>query len=125
MKTSILLAAMVLGALVPHAAVAQKVDTPAHATEVVSMTAGVVKKLDNDQRKITLQHDALENLGMPPMTMVFHIANESQVEKVKVGDRVMFRAERIDGAFVVTRLKKVDSRSYPAAGAVSAVTTQN
>lgn len=109
MKTSILFAAIVLGALAPHAAVAQKVDAPAHATEVVSMAAGVVKKLDNDQRKIILQHDALESLGMPPMTMVFHIANESLVEKVKVGDRVMFRAERINGAFVVTALTKLDA----------------
>ena len=125
MKTSIFLAAMVLGSSLPPAAVAQNAGAAANASEVVGMTVGVVKKLDNDRQKITLQHEALENLGMPPMTVDFRLGKECLTENVDVGDRILFRAERIDGAFVVTRLQKVDSPSYPAAGAVSAANTQN
>ena len=54
---------------------AQIVGTRAVITsDGTGMTAGVVRILDDVQKKITLKHEALENLGMPPMTMVFRVA---------------------------------------------------
>ena len=108
MKSSILLAAFVLAAMPLAAPAAQSASTQVSAIEDTGMTAGVVRKLDSDQQKITLQHAAIENLGMPPMTMVFRIGNVSLVERVNVGDRVMFRAERSNGTYVVTRLTRRD-----------------
>ena len=108
MKSSILLAAFVLATLSLAAPAAQSAGTQVSAIEDTGMTTGVVRKLDNDQHKITLQHEAIKSLGMPPMTMVFRIGNASSVEQVNVGDRVMFRAERINGTYVVTRLTKRD-----------------
>ena len=110
MKVPNLLAKIILATIVPFSAIAQTASAPAVATiGKVGMTAGVVRKLDNDQQKITLKHEALENLGMPPMTMVFRLAKASLIEKVKVGDRVMFRAEQIGGTFVVTKLTREDA----------------
>lgn len=110
MKASNLLAMIILATIVPLSVSAQTSDAPAAAiVGEAALTAGVVRKLDDDQKKITLKHEALENLGMPPMTMVFRIEKMSLVEKVKVGDRVLFRAERIDGAFVVTKLTRLDA----------------
>ena len=110
MKISALTTAIFLASMVPFAVSAQSVGTPAVATNTdTSMTAGVVRKLDNEQKKITLKHEALENLGMPPMTMVFRFEKASVIDKVKVGDRVMFRAEQIGGAFVVTKLTKQEA----------------
>ena len=110
MKISALTTAIFLASMVPFAVSAQSVGTPAVATNTdTSMTAGVVRKLDNEQKKITLKHEALENLGMPPMTMVFRFEKASLIDKVKVGDRVMFRAEQIGGAFVVTKLTRQEA----------------
>lgn len=110
MKASNLLATIILAAILPLSVSAQTVGAPAVVTVgEASMTVGVVRKLDDEQKKITLKHEAIENLGMPPMTMVFRVEKMSLVENVKVGDRVSFRAERIDGVFVVTKLTRLDS----------------
>ena len=113
MKMSILLAAIIMATVAPLALAVQTVGTSTNTAEVAKMTAGIIKKLDNDQQKITLKHEALDNLGMPPMTMVFRLEKPSLTEKVNVGDRVMFRAEQINGIFVVTVMNKVDAIYSP------------
>ena len=110
MNISALTVAIFLFTVAPFAVSAQAVSAPAITTSAeTGMTAGVVRSLDNEQKKITLKHEALENLGMPPMTMVFRFEKVSLIDKVKVGDRVMFRAEQIDGAFMVTKLTRQDA----------------
>ena len=109
MKISALTAAIYLATMAPFAVSAQAVSAPVITSTDTGMAAGVVRKLDSEQKKITLKHEALENLGMPPMTMVFRLAKASLIDKVKVGDRVMFRAEQIDGAFLVTKLIRQDA----------------
>ncbi|NUZ08441.1 copper-binding protein [Piscinibacter koreensis] len=69
-----------------------------------TLTRGIVKKVDTDQGKITIQHEALENLGMPAMTMVFRAADATVLQGAKAGEAVAFRAEKVNGALVVTRL---------------------
>ena len=108
MKMSNMLGAIILATLVPLAAGAQIANAPASSAETIAMTAGVVRKLDVDQQKITLKHEALDNLGMPAMTMVFRLGKMSLADKLTVGDRVMFRAAQINGNFVVTELTKRD-----------------
>ena len=106
MKLSNILGAIILATLVPLAAGAQSANAETSSVETIAMTTGVVKKLDVDQQKITLKHEALDNLGMPAMTMVFRLGKASLADKLTVGDRVMFRAEQINGNFVVTVLTK-------------------
>lgn len=110
MKVPNLLATIILATIVPFSVNAQTAGAPAVATVgEAGMAVGVVRKLDDEQKKITLKHEAIENLGMPPMTMVFRVEKMSLIEKVKVGDRVAFRAERIDGVLVVTKLTRLDT----------------
>lgn len=71
----------------------------------VSMTAGEVKKIDKDAGKITLRHGPLANLDMPAMTMVFRVKDPSMLSQVKVGDKVNFVAENLNGAMTVTKLE--------------------
>lgn len=114
MKISTLTAAIYLATMAPFGVSAQAVSAPAITRTETGMTAGVVRKLDNEQKKITLKHEAIENLGMPPMTMVFRFEKASIVDGVKVGDRVMFRAEQINGTFVVTAMNQVHAIYSPA-----------
>lgn len=62
-----------------------------------------VKKIDVEQGKIVLKHGPIDNLGMPGMTMVFR-ADAPMLAAVKVGDRVRFKADKVDGAFKLTEL---------------------
>jgi Cu/Ag efflux protein CusF len=41
---------------------------------------------------------------MPAMSMVFNMRDVTLFEKVKVGDKVKFSAEKLDGVFVVTSI---------------------
>lgn len=89
--------AIVLAALFAGAALAQ---TP-------ELTEGEVRKVDRDAKKITLRHGPLPNLDMPAMTMVFQVKDPAMLDQVKAGDKVKFTAERIGGAFTVTRIEAV------------------
>ena len=70
-----------------------------------SWTQAEVKKVDRDARKITLKHEEIANLQMPPMTMVFAVKDQAVLDKVKAGDAVRFTAEKIGGTFTVTGIE--------------------
>jgi Cu(I)/Ag(I) efflux system protein CusF len=68
---------------------------------------GEVRKIDKEQARITLRHGEIRNLDMPPMSMVFRVRNPAVLDTLAEGDRVKFTAEKIDGQYTVTTLKKV------------------
>jgi Cu(I)/Ag(I) efflux system periplasmic protein CusF len=65
-----------------------------------------VTKIDKAAGRITLKHGEIKNLDMPPMTMVFRVAEPKMLDSVAVGDRVKFSAERVDGNFTVVSINK-------------------
>lgn len=65
-----------------------------------------VRKVDKSAGKITLKHGEIKNLEMPPMTMVFRVKDKAWLDEVVAGDKVKFDADKIDGQYVVTALKK-------------------
>jgi Cu(I)/Ag(I) efflux system protein CusF len=107
MKTfKLLLVSLAIAASAPFA-----ISAHAQATDrgmggmPASMTEGEVRKIDKDARKITLKHGDIKNLDMPGMTMVFQVKDAALLDKVKAGDKVMFSAEKADGAIVVTGIE--------------------
>jgi len=64
-------------------------------------TSGVVKKVDKSAGKVTINHEPLKNLGMPKMTMVFRVKDPAMIDRLKEGDKILFVAEKVDGAFTV------------------------
>ena len=66
---------------------------------------GEVRKVDKEAGKITLKHGPIANLDMPPMSMVFRAGEPAMLDKVKVGDKVRFKAEKIQGAITVTQIE--------------------
>ena len=68
-------------------------------------TDGEVRKVDVEAKKITLKHGAIANLDMPPMTMVFRVADAAMLGNLKPGDLVRFTADRVDGAITVTAIE--------------------
>lgn len=72
--------------------------TAAEATYV----DGEIRKVDKDAGKVTIKHGPLTNLDMPAMTMVFRTKDPTMLDKVRAGDAIRFKADRIDGIFTVT-----------------------
>lgn len=72
-----------------------------------AMTDGEVRKIDKENKKITLKHGEIKNLEMPGMTMVFQVKDPAMLDMVKTGDKVMFKAEKTNGAMVVTQIQTV------------------
>lgn len=77
----------------------------ASSSAAVTLTPGEVKKIDKDAGKITIKHGPLTNLEMPAMTMVFRVKDAAMLDQTKVGDKINFTAERLNGAITVTRLE--------------------
>ena len=70
-----------------------------------AMTEGEIRKVDMDNKKLTIKHREIKNLDMPGMTMVFQVKDPDMLNKVKAGDKVRFKAEKAGGAIVVTDIQ--------------------
>jgi Cu(I)/Ag(I) efflux system protein CusF len=62
---------------------------------------GEVRKVDKAAGKISLKHGEIKNLDMPPMSMVFQVQDPALLNKVKVGDKVVFTADQIKGVYTL------------------------
>ena len=79
----------------------------AQAPATGRLAEGEVRKVDKDAKKITIKHGPIQNLDMPPMTMVFHVKYPGMLDYLKAGDKVKFEAQKLGGAFTVTRIETV------------------
>jgi len=108
-KINVLLAAAALSLSASGVAAAQTaVPATAGATTAAAaskLTAGEVRKVDAEQGKVTIKHEAIASLDMPPMTMVFKAGKADMLKGMQVGDKVRFKAEKRDGAITVTELE--------------------
>jgi Cu/Ag efflux protein CusF len=109
--TSIALACLASALLAGPALAQQKAgDHPAQqgaspataAANGADLADGEVRKVDQAAGKLTLRHGEIKNLDMPGMTMVFQVKEPALLDKLKVGDKVRFRAEKAGSGYVVT-----------------------
>ena len=77
------------------------------APNTTAMTTGDIQKIDKETGKITIKHGEIKNLEMPAMTMVFRVKDGAMLSTVKVGDKISFAAEKINGSITVTKIEPV------------------
>jgi Cu(I)/Ag(I) efflux system protein CusF len=109
-RECILVAALACG-LLPAGVAA--VDAPAKekAPAAAPLTAGEVMKVDREAGKVTIKHGPIENLKMPPMTMVFRVKEAAMLNGLEAGTKVRFRAEEAAGGYlVVTRMQAAKAK---------------
>lgn len=70
------------------------------------MTKGVITRIDEANGKLGIKHEAIANLKMPAMTMVFQVADPALLKDLKVGDAVRFHAENPAGKLTVTSIQQ-------------------
>lgn len=78
---------------------------PTPAAAAAPMADGEIRKIDKDNRKLTIKHGPLASLEMPGMTMVFGVADAALLDKVQVGSKVKFQAAKVDGKLLVTAME--------------------
>jgi len=69
------------------------------------VTDGEVRKVDNERGRLTLKHAEIKSLDMPGMTMVFVVKDKALLDKLKVGDKVKFKAINDAGKFTVNEMR--------------------
>ena len=69
--------------------------------QALPLAQGEVRRVDKAGGKISLKHGEIKNLDMPPMSMVFEVKDPALLNKVKVGDKIVFTADQINGAYTV------------------------
>lgn len=67
---------------------------------------GTVKKVDEAQGKLTIDHGPIKNLDMDAMSMVFRAGDPAMLKDLKSGDKIKFDADRVNGQITVTKLQK-------------------
>ena len=77
-----------------------EVGVPAELGELPKVVAEV-RRVNLRANTLSLRHEAIPNLDMPPMTMVFQVSDPDLLEGVAAGDRVWVTVDQIDGAYTV------------------------
>ena len=67
---------------------------------------GEVSKIDKPHARLTLKHNGVKNLDMPPMALAFRVRDPAVLDTLAVGDKVRFAAEKIDGNYTLTAIVK-------------------
>ena len=80
---------------------------PPKAAEAAAATrgVGVVRKVDAAAGKVTLEHEAIESLGWPPMTMAFRVRDARLLEGLAPGRKVRFAFVQQGSAYVITGME--------------------
>ena len=77
----------------------------AHASPTSSMIKGEVRRIDTENRKLTIKHEAIPDLDMAAMTMAFRVADTISIDKLKAGDKIRFSLAKVEGKWVVVTLE--------------------
>jgi len=106
--TVVTLAAATLALAAPAFAQSARDHAGHHGAQQLAQAApfadGEVRKVDKEAKKLTIRHGPIPNLDMDSMTMVFQVKDPAMLDQVKAGDKIRFQAEKLGGAFTVTRI---------------------
>jgi Cu(I)/Ag(I) efflux system periplasmic protein CusF len=92
-----------------HAALVLALGLPPLAASAQSddFVDGLVTRIDESAGKITIKHGPVKKFDMDGgMTMVFRAADPAMLKAAKLGDKVRFVPDRINGLFTITKIEK-------------------
>lgn len=81
-------------------------SAPADAAVKAELADAEVRKVNKATGKITLKHGEIKSIDMPPMTMVFGVADPAMLEGLEVGDKVKIDVKQEGKNYTVTEIKK-------------------
>lgn len=69
-------------------------------------TKGEVRRIDIENKKVTVKHEEIKSLDMPPMSMVFYVENIELLKGIKPGDRIEFTANQKGSKIFIQQIKQ-------------------
>jgi Cu/Ag efflux protein CusF len=78
----------------------------AEESKTLPMINGQVKKVDESAGKMTIKHDAITNLDMGAMTMVFKANDPAMLKTVRPGEKIKFSADKVNGQLTVMKVEE-------------------
>jgi len=76
------------------------------SANALEWTKGEIRRIDSDNKKITIRHQEIKSLDMPEMSMVFQVENTTLLQGFNVNDRIEFVAEMKDKKYFVKEIRK-------------------
>jgi Cu(I)/Ag(I) efflux system protein CusF len=76
-----------------------------HAAAQAVSAVGVVRKIDAAQSKVVVQHEPIESLGWPGMTMAFRVRDAKLLDGLAPGKKVRFAFVQETGGYVITSIE--------------------
>ena len=67
---------------------------------------GEIRRLDPENKRLTIKHGDIKSIDMPPMTMVFYVKDATLLGGLQVRDAIEFQAIEEDTKFIVTAIRK-------------------
>ena len=88
-------------------------DTAVNKTpDVTKITgSGIIKTINSAEHKLNIQHDPIEELGWPSMTMDFQLAEDVNLDGVSPEDSIMFELQQFDEHYWVTSIHRMEDTS--------------
>jgi Cu/Ag efflux protein CusF len=113
LHTTLSITALMAGLLANTAGWAQTPSAiPATSTPAATVAtdlpwiSGDVRRVDRAAGKVTIKHAAITNLDMPPMTMVFALADPALMADLQVGEHIEFSVDQVQGQYTVLRWRQ-------------------
>lgn len=75
-------------------------ESPLHTQHDVVI--GILKNIEENEGRVVITHQSFESLGDPQTTTLFRVNSRAMFKGLRVGQKVKFVAERIDGIATVT-----------------------
>ncbi len=79
------------------------------------LSRGEVLEIDAKEKRVTIKHGPIPNIGMDAMTMEFLVPDDKLLASLKPGDRVRFAVIYRGGDYVITRAQVQQRRGAPRA----------
>ena len=70
--------------------------------------SGIVQEINLDEKKVKLQHKAIDELGWPAMTMNFSVADDVDLDGLSVNENVMFQLQERDDRYLITSIHAME-----------------
>jgi len=76
------------------------------SSAMAEWATGEIRRLDPENKRLTIKHGEIPSLDMPPMTMVFTAKPASILQGLAVGDKIEFVAIEENSQYVTTKIVK-------------------
>ncbi len=77
------------------------------AVGAAEWTKGEIRRVDIENKKVTIKHEEIKSLDMAPMSMVFNVDTSDMLKGINAGDQVEFIAEQRGTKLFAKQLKKI------------------